>query len=153
MILGVIISLTGIFLLVALMFQMAAFALPLFAGVSAGRVAHDAGAGWLGAILVGLLGALITLGLGQLALSLTRSTALRLAVMAVFAAPAAVAGYYVVLGLTHIGGAHGGWQVVLASIGAVIVAGAALTRLATPILPAVPEPSHSLGAPSASARS
>ena len=143
MILGVVVSLTGIFLLVAFMFQMAVFALPLFAGVTAGRLAYDAGGGWLGAILVGLLGALLTLGMGQLVLSLTKSTAIRLATMAVFAAPAAVAGYHVVLGLTHVGGAHGAWQVVLASIGAVFVAGAALTRLATPMLPVAPELSHS----------
>ena len=40
MILGVIVSLIGICLLVALIFQMAAFALPLFAGVTAGRQAR-----------------------------------------------------------------------------------------------------------------
>ncbi|MBV9840637.1 MAG: hypothetical protein JOY99_03715 [Sphingomonadaceae bacterium] len=135
MILGVIISLTGVFLLVALMFQMAVFALPLFAGVSAGRLAYDSGAGWLGAILIGLLGALFTLGIGQLVLALTKSTALRLAVMLVFAAPAAFAGYHVVLGLTRIGGAHGAWQVAFASIGAVAIAAAALARLATPLIP------------------
>ncbi len=143
MILGVIFSLTGICLLVALMFQMAVFALPLFAGVTAGRLAFGAGAGWLGAILVGLLAALLTFGAGQLVLAITKSTAIRLTIMAVFAAPAAVAGYHVVLGLTHIGGAHGAWQVVFASIGALFVAGAALTRLATPMLPIAPEISHS----------
>ena len=142
MILGVIVSLTGIGLLVALIFQMAVYALPLFAGVTAGRLAFGAGAGWLSAILVGLLAALLTLGVGQLMLSLTKSTVRRLLVMAVFAAPAAVAGYHVVLGLTHIGGAHGAWQVVFASIGSVCVAGAALTRLAMPMLPVAPEMAH-----------
>ena len=37
MILGVIFSLTGIGLLIALMFNMAIYALPLFAAVTAGR--------------------------------------------------------------------------------------------------------------------
>ena len=135
MILGVIISLTGICLLIALMFQMAVFALPLFAGVSAGRLAYETGAGWLGATLVGLVGALLTLGLGQLVLAITKSTALRLAIMLVFTAPAAFAGYHVVLGLTRIGGAHGAWQVVFAALGAVAIAGAALARLSTPLIP------------------
>lgn len=135
MILGVIISLTGVCLLIALMFQMAMFALPLFAGVSAGRLAYESGAGWLGAILLGLLGALLTLGLGQAVVAIAKSTALRLAVMLVFAAPAAFAGYHVVLGLTRIGGAHGAWQVVFAAIGAVAIASAALVRLSTPLVP------------------
>ena len=135
MILGVIISLAGVCLLIALMFQMAVFALPLFAGVSAGRLAYETGAGWLGAILLGLLGALLTLGIGQLFLAITKSTALRLAVMLVFATPAAFAGYHVVLGLTRIGGAHGAWQVVFAAIGAVAIASAALVRLSTPLIP------------------
>lgn len=135
MILGVIMSLTGVCLLIALMFQMAMFALPLFAGVSAGRLAYETGAGWLGAILLGLLGALLTLGLGQAVLAIAKSTALRLAVMLVFAVPAAFAGYHVVLGLTRIGGAHGPWQVVFAAIGAVAIASAALVRLSTPLIP------------------
>ena len=135
MILGVIISLTGICLLIALMFQMAVFALPLFAGVSAGRVAYETGAGWLGAILVGLVAALLTFGLGQLVLAITRSTTLRLAIMFVFAAPAAFAGYHVVLGLTRIGGAHGAWQIVFAALGALAIAVAALARLYMPLIP------------------
>ena len=143
MILGVIFSLTGIGLLIALMFNMAIFALPLFAGVTAGRFAFDTGAGWLGALLVGLVAAALTLGVAQLVLAVTRSTAIRLTIAVLFAAPAAVAGYHVVLGLSRIGGAHGLWQPVFASIGALLVAGAALTRLATPMLPLGPKMSPS----------
>ena len=47
MVLGVIFSLTGICLLIALMFNMAIFALPFFSGVAVGRFAYDSGAGWL----------------------------------------------------------------------------------------------------------
>ena len=122
MVLGVIFSLTGICLLIAVMFNMAIFALPLFSGVAAGRFAYDTGAGWLGAILLGLLAA-------------TKSNALRLAIAVAFAAPAAFAGYHVVLGLSRIGGAHDVWQPIFAGVGAVIIAGAALARLATPIIP------------------
>ena len=133
MIVGVIVSLTGICLLIALMFNMAIFAMPLFAGVTAGRFAYDTGAGWLGAIIVGLLAAALTFGLGQLIFGFTKSNALRLAVAIAFAAPAAFAGYHVVLGLSRIGGAHGVWQPIFAVIGAVIIAIAALMRLATPL--------------------
>ena len=140
MILGVIFSLIGICMLVALMFNMAVFALPLFTGATAGRLAYETGAGWLGAIFVGLIAAAATLGAGQVILAFTKSTTVRLAIMALFAAPAAFAGYHVVLGLTHIGGAHGLWQTLMAGIGGLIIAGAALTRLATPIVPLQPDP-------------
>ena len=133
MILGVIFSLTGIGLLIALMFNMAIYALPLFAAVTAGRLAFASGAGWLGAILVALIAGVLTLSVGQLILGVTKSNLVRLAIAVAFAAPAAFAGYHVVLGLSRIGGAHGLWQTVFAAIGAVIIAGAALMRLATPI--------------------
>ena len=96
MILGVIFSLTGIGLLIALMFNMAIYALPLFSAVTAGRLAYANGAGWLGAILVGLLAGLLTLGVGQLILGVTRSNLVRLVIAVTFAAPAAFAGYHVV---------------------------------------------------------
>ena len=133
--LGVIFSLLGIGMLIALMFQMAIFALPLFVGVSAGRFAYGAGAGALGAILLGAVAA-AALGIAQLVLVMTRSTALRLLIALAFTAPAAFAGYHLVLGLSRIGGAQGLWQPIFAGIGAVIIAGAALMRLSTPIIPA-----------------
>ena len=140
MILGVIFSLTGICLLIALMFNMAIYALPLFAGVTAGRFAFASGAGWFGAIVVGAVAAGLTLAVAQVVLTFSKSTLVRLAVALAFAAPAAFAGYHVVLGLSHIGGAHGFWQSVFAGVGAVFIAGAALARLATPILPLEHEP-------------
>ena len=103
--------------------------------MAVGRFAYDSGAGWLGALIVGLVAAVLTLGIGPLILADTNSNLLRLAIAVAFAAPAAFAGYHVVLGLSRIGGAHGVWQPVFACIGAVIIAGAALTRLATPIIP------------------
>ncbi len=134
MVIGVLFSMLGIGLLIGLMFQMAIFALPLFAGVTAGRFAYDTGAGALGAILVGAATAVAALGLAQVILVVTRSTALRLMIAVAFAAPAGLAGYYLVLGFSHIGGAHGVWQPIFASIGAVMVAGAAVGRLATPVI-------------------
>ncbi len=135
MILGLIFSLTGVCVLIALIFNMAIYALPLFAGLSAGRLAYDTGASWLGAILVGLVAGALTLGVGQFGLAVSRSNSNRLAIVVAFAAPAAVAGYHVVLDLSRVGGAHGLWQQILAGIGAAIIAGVALTRLTMVVTP------------------
>ncbi len=107
MVLGVIFSLVGIGILIAIMFQMAIFALPLFIAVTAGRSAYETGTGVMGAIIIGLIAAIVAFGVAQLILATTSSTALRIIIAAAFAAPAAFAGYHVVLGLSHIGGAHG----------------------------------------------
>ena len=134
MVFGVVFSLLGIGMLVALMFNMAILALPLFVGVAAGRFAYDTGAGALGAIVVGFAAGAAALGVGQFMLVMTRSSIVRLAIALTFTAPAAFAGYHLVLGLSHIGGAHEVWQQVFASIGAVSIGVAATMRLATPII-------------------
>ncbi len=135
MVLGVVFSLLGIGMLVALMFHMAILALPLFVAVAAGRLAYETGAGALGAIAVGMVADAAALGVGQAILLMTRSTAIRLAVTLAFTAPAVFAGYHLVLGLAHIGGARGAWQQVLAAVGAVGIGVAAMMRLATPLIP------------------
>ena len=138
MALGVVFSLLGIGMLVALMFNMAILALPLFVAVAAGRFAYDTGAGAPGAIAVGFVAVAAALGVGQAVLIMTRSTAVRLVVALAFTAPAAVAGYHLVLGLSHIGGARGLWQQIFAAIGSVAIGVAAMMRLATPIIPPTP---------------
>lgn len=136
MVLGVVFSMLDIGMLVALMFNMAILALPLFVAVAAGRFAYDTGAGGPGAIAVGFVAGVAALGVGQAVLVMTRSTFVRLAVALAFTAPAAFAGYHLVLGLSHIGGAQGLWQQIFAGIGSVAIGVAALMRLATPIIPA-----------------
>lgn len=138
MVLGVVFSLLGIGMLVALMFNMAILALPLFVAVAAGRFAYDTGAGPLGAVAVGLVAGGAALGVGQAILVMTRSTTVRLAVALAFTAPAAFAGYHLVFGLSHAGGAHGVWQQIFAAFGSVAIGVAALMRLATPIIPPAP---------------
>lgn len=135
MILGVIFSLLGVGLLIALMFQMAIFALPLFIAVAVGRFAYSTGSGVLGAIVVGLIAATVAFGVAQVVLATSRSTVLRGIVIIAFTGPASFAGYHVVLGLSHVGGAHGVWQPIFAGVGAIIIAGASLARLATPVVP------------------
>ena len=133
MVLGIIFSLLGLGCMIAIMFQIAIFALPLSAALAAGQLASETGAGVLGAIAVGLVAGVATLAAAQVTLAMTRSTLVRLAVALAFAVPAAVAGYGVVLDLSKIGGAHGVWPPIFAGAGAVVIGVAAVRRLALPL--------------------
>ena len=133
MVLGIIFSLLGLGCMIAIMFQIAIFALPLSAARAAGQLASETGAGVLGAIAVGLVAGVATLAAAQVTLAMTRSTLVRLAVALAFAVPAAVAGYGVVLDLSKIGGAHGVWPPIFAGAGAVVIGVAAVRRLALPL--------------------
>lgn len=54
---------------------------------------------------------------------------MRALVGAVYAAPAAVAGYSAVYGVSGIGGTGEVWRVIIAAIGAIVVAAVAWTRV------------------------
>src|SRR3546814_14126597 len=90
---GILSSIAAIGALCWLLFTLAVFALPFFAGVSAGTWAYQTGAGWLGSIIVGLIAAALTLGLGQFLLAFIRPLWIRLMIALPFLAPAALAGY------------------------------------------------------------
>lgn len=66
--------------------------------------------------------------LGQVAVAITRSLALRIAIAAAFAAPAAVAGYYVAFALSRIGLPSLAWREIFACLGAVCVGRTPWTR-------------------------
>ncbi len=105
--------------------------------MTAGIAAFHGGAGAVGAIAVGVVASVITLGAGQVAFAVVRSPLIRAAIALPFAAPAAVAGYHATLGLAHIGVPSEGWCEVFAVIGAMIVGGTAwarMTLLAAPIV-------------------
>ncbi len=89
---GVLFSVVAIGFLCWLLFTLAVFALPAFAGVAAGIWAYHTGAGWIGGIIVGFIAAGLTFGVGQLLLAFARPLWLRLAVAFVFVVPAALAG-------------------------------------------------------------
>ncbi|OSI59585.1 hypothetical protein, partial [Bradyrhizobium canariense] len=105
------------------------FALPLFAGVTAGLWAYDTGAGWLGAIVVGAIAAGLTLGIGQLLLGSVRPLWARILIAAAFVAPAAIAGYHATHGIVKHTMPSEGWQVAFSIVGAVAVGGTAVMRL------------------------
>jgi hypothetical protein len=128
--LGIIASIAAIGFLCWLLFTLAVFALPLFAGVSIGTWAYDTGAGWLGAILIGLVGAALTLGIGQFLLIVVRPLWIRLLVAASFVLPAAIAGFHATHGIVKHTMPSETWQIIFSVIGAVAVGIAAFLRVA-----------------------
>ena len=61
--LGIILSIAAIGFFCWLLFTLAVFALPFFAGVSLGMWAYHTGAGWLGAIIAGVVLTVFFLGI------------------------------------------------------------------------------------------
>lgn len=128
-ILAVLATLAAIVALCWLLFTLAVFALPFFAGVTVGIWAYGTGAGILGGVIVGAAVAAATFGFFQLLLLIARPTWMKLLVMFAFVAPASVAGYHATLGIVRVTMPSDTWQLVFATIGAIAVAITAFTRL------------------------
>ncbi len=96
---SVLASIAAIGVICCLLFYLAVYALPLFAGVTAGVWAYGTGAGWLGGIAIGIVAGLATLLAGNLLLAFVRPLWLRLMIAAAFVAPAAIAGYHATHGI------------------------------------------------------
>jgi hypothetical protein len=107
----------------------------LFASATAGLAAFNSGAGVIGAIVVGIVAGVVTLGAGQLAFAVARWPLIRAAIALLFATPAAVAGYHATLALAHIVVPSQGWREAFAIVGAILVGGTAwgVTLLADPL--------------------
>ena len=127
--LGIILSVAAIGFFCWLLFTLAVFALPFFAGVNVGIWAYQTGAGLLGAILVGLASAALTLGLGQFLLSVVQPLWARMLIALAFVAPAALAGYHATHGIVKHTMPSETWQVVFSIIGAIAVGATAFMRV------------------------
>ena len=127
--LGLVLNTVGIGLFCWLIFTLAVYALPFFVAVNAGMIAYHSGAGILGGPLVGIAAGAVTLAIGQTAFAMTRPLILRAVIAAVFAIPAAIAGYHVVLAMSQIGVPSLAWREVFACLGAVSVGATAWVRL------------------------
>ena len=121
LVVGILLSISGIGFLCWLMFNLAVYALPFFAGMTAGLAAYHSGAGVLGGLLVGFLAGAITLVIGQAVFAAFASPLARGLVALVFAAPASVAGYHATLALARIGVPAEGWREAFAVVGAIAV--------------------------------
>ena len=111
-----------------LLFTLAVFALPVFAGLMVGMWAFHTGAGALGGIIAGILAGGATFGVGQLAMAFLPWAWLRLLIILLFVAPAAVAGYSATHGIAQMAMPSPTWQTVFSVIGAIAVSVTAFVR-------------------------
>lgn len=132
---GIALSILGLGFFCWLLFTLAIYALPTFAGLSAGLAAFHSGAGVFGALVVGFVAGGATLALGQLAVASSRTPLIRTAIGLLYGVPAAIAGYQVSFALAGIGMPSGGWQTAFAVIGAVVAGCTAFSRLALLVPP------------------
>ncbi len=115
--------------LCVLAYTLAVYALPFMLGVEVARWAYASGSGLIGAGLVGLVAGAVTYGLLIVLFMAVRPPILRLAVALVFAAPAAVAGYALVHGITAEAVPSEVWRQVFSIIGGGVIGLSALMRL------------------------
>jgi hypothetical protein len=99
-------------------------------GFAVARFAYHTGTGLTGAGFIGLIAAAIALSVFSVLFATLRSAILRLIVALIFAAPAAIAGYALVHGLTHEAIPSAIWRQIFCFVGGALVGVSALKRLA-----------------------
>ena len=124
-------SVIGLGFLVWVLFALAVYALPTFVGVSVGMYVYDTEAGVIAALVAGMFAAVFTYLIGQIIFAKVRSGPIRHTNGALIAAPAGVAGFSAIKGLSQIGGASEGWTLAFAIIGGIVTAGTAWVRIAS----------------------
>lgn len=125
------VALIGILCVVA--YTLATYALPFMLGLAAARFAYDTGSGLIGAGLIGLVAGAASFGFLVVLFATLRPPNLRLIVALVFAAPAAIAGYTLVHGVTRESVPSEIWRQIFCVIGGALVGISALTRLTAPL--------------------
>jgi hypothetical protein len=125
-------SVALIAILCVVAYRLAVYALPFMLGLTAAQFAYQTGSGLIGAGLVGLVAAGIAFGVLALLFDTLRQPFLRLIVALIFAAPAAIAGYALVHGITREAVPSEVWRQVFCIVGGGFVGVSALLRLAAP---------------------
>ena len=128
-VIGIILSAAGLGFFCWLLFTLAIYALPFFAGLTAGLAAFHSGAGVIGALIVGVLAGGATLTIGQIAFATVRTPLIRVLIGLLYAVPAGIAGYHASLGLAEIGVPSEGWREAFAIVGAFLVGATAFARM------------------------
>jgi hypothetical protein len=137
LVIGIVLSAFGIGFFCWLLFTLAVYALPFFAGMTAGLAAFHSGSGVLGALIVGVLAGGATLVFGQIVFATVRTPLIRALIGLLYAAPASIAGYHATLGLAHIAVPAGGWREAFAVMGAILIGGTAWARMSLFVPPHV----------------
>lgn len=123
-------SVALIAMLCVLAHTLAVYALPFMLGLTAAQFAYQTGSGLIGAGLVGVVAGAAAFGILALLFDRLRPPILRLIVAVIFAAPAAVAGYALVHGVTKESVPSDIWRQIFCIIGGGFVGASALMRLA-----------------------
>lgn len=122
------VMLTGMMCVLA--YTLAIYALPFMLVLAATRFAYATGAGWLGAGIVGLVAGVASFGILTFLFDTLRAPILRMTLALIFAAPAAVAGYALVHGVTAQAVPSPVWRQIFCLAGGALVGAAAVMRLA-----------------------
>ena len=130
MAIGIVLGVFGLGFFCWLVFTLAVYALPFFAGLTLGLAAFHGGSGLFGALVVGLFAGIATLVLGQIVFATVRTPLIRLVIGLIYATPASAAGYQLCFALAGIGVPAGDWQHVLAAVGAAAIGLTAFARMA-----------------------
>ena len=123
-------SVALVVILCVVAYILATYALPLMLGFAAARLAYHTGSYLIGASFIGLLAAAAAFGVFAVLFAMLRSPILRLIVALVFAAPAAIAGYALVHGVTYEAIPSAIWRQIFCIIGGALVGVSALMRFA-----------------------
>lgn len=130
MIVGIVMSVAAIVTLCVLAYRLATHALPFMLALAAARFAYATGAGIIGAGLVGLVAAAASFGILVFLFAAARKPILRVTIALIFAAPAAVAGYALVHGVTGEAVPSSVWRQVFCLAGGAVTGLSAFARLA-----------------------
>lgn len=133
MIAVVLMSVALIAVLCVVAYTLAVYALPFMLGLTAAQFAYQTGSSLIGAGLVGLVAAGVAFGILALLCDTLRPPVLRLLLALIFAAPAAIAGYALVHGVTRETVPSEIWRQIFCIIGGGFVGVSALMRLAAPL--------------------
>lgn len=117
-------------LLCVIAYRLAVYALLFFIWLAAAQFAYQAGACLIGAGLIGLFSAGVAFGVLAGLFETIRTPVIRLIVALIFAAPAAVAGYALVYGVTKEAMPSEIWRHIFCIVGGGFVGMSALTQLA-----------------------
>jgi hypothetical protein len=132
-----------------LVFSLAIYALPLWAGVMTVFFMHNHGQGLIASILGGFAVAILVLAGGPVLFSIVRSPLARLGLALLYVVPTGIAGYHAVYGFGVMAIGAGAIVTILSWIGAFIIAAAAWRRLTT--LDVSASPAQPAAAPSVTA--
>lgn len=136
-IIGIVLSVVGIGFFCWLLFALAVYALPCFAGMTAGLATFHSGSGVIGALIIGVLAGSTTVAIGQVVFATVRIPLIRSLIGLLYAVPASIAGYHATLGLSHIGVPSEGLREAFAVVGAFLVGGTAWARMSRFVPPHV----------------